>query len=59
MQMAVLEGRAPYRRPLCPTEVAARRLEAAASTEIVSSLGGLWELKSYVNSIVLVVLCYA
>ena len=52
MQMAVLEGRAPYRRPLCPTEVAARRLEAAASTEIVSSLGGLWELKSYVHSIV-------
>ena len=41
MLMAVLEGRAPNRRPQSPTEVAARSLAAAAADVIGFFLGGL------------------
>ena len=48
MLMAMFEGCAPNHRPHRPTEVAARRLAAAAADIDVSSLGGPYKLKSYV-----------
>ena len=52
MLMAVLEGRAPNRRPHCATEVAVSHLAAAAERTSVSSQGGLGRIIIYVSGIV-------
>ena len=51
MLMAVLEGRAPNRRTLRPTEVAASHLAAAAEEAFFSSQGGFGRIIIYVSFI--------